>query len=88
MYFYDSESYMSRHVVYEYDKCTIAVLPFHGYSCTGVHEQSTTTPCDHLSSTIHGTGTDFPREPQPDISSAWAANVLSILWPGCLSVHD
>lgn len=39
---------------------TNAMLHFNGYSSTGVHEQSTTAPCDHLNLTIHGIGTDFP----------------------------
>lgn len=44
------------HVVYEFDKCSVAVLPVGGR----VHEQSAAAPCDHLNFTIRGTGTDFP----------------------------
>lgn len=40
-------------------------------AATGLHEQSTTFP---------------RRRPPPDSSSAWAANVLSVLLPGCLDV--
>lgn len=47
-----------HHLVYEYNKYIIAVLPFGEYSSMGVHEPL--APRDYLNLTIHGTDTDFP----------------------------
>ena len=68
------------HVVYEYDKSVIAVPPFCWMQL--LRSSWTTAPCDHLNSTIRGTGPDFPGGfCNSTLKCSGPVSVLPSLWP-------